>query len=357
MKKKKVVVVLVSIIVILAVLVGLYFYGLSPVSKTSQNVEFIVTSGKGKIDIINDLKKEGLLKSKFASIIYVGLHGNNLQAGKYSLNKSMSTKEIINIISSGKIIEEKNTYTLTFIEGKRIPNYANVIAGVTNTTKEEVLNVLNDKEYLKTLINEYWFLTDDILNENIYYPLEGYLFPDTYEFYNNSSIKDIVKRLLNKMNSVLTPLKEDIEASKYSVHELITLASVVEIEGANSDDRNGIAGVFYNRLKSGDSLGSDVTTYYGVKVELSERELYQYEIDDCKNPYNTRGVCNMGRLPIGPISSVGASSIKAAIYPEEHNYYFFVADKNRKTYFTKTGWEHNAVIADLRRQGLWYEWK
>lgn len=357
MKKKKVVIVLISIFIVISVLIGLYFYGLTPVSKTSTDVEFIVTSGKGKIEIIDDLKSAGLLKSKFASYIYVGLHGTNLQAGKYSLNASMSTKEIINKIGNGEIIEEKNTFMLTFIEGKRIPIYAGVIAEATGTTKEEVLKILSDKEYLKSLIDEYWFLTEDILNEKIYYPLEGYLFPNTYEFYKGSSIKDIVKRLLNEMNNQLTPLKSEIESSNFNVHELLTLASIVELEGANSDDRAGVAGVFYNRLKIGDSLGSDVTTYYGVKVELSERDLYQAEIDNCNNGYNTRFPCNPGKLPIGPIASVSATSIKATINPEVHDYLFFVADKYKHTYFTKTNWEHNQKVIELKNSGLWYEYR
>ena len=186
------------------------------------------------------------------------------------------------------------------------------------------------------------------------YPLEGYLFPNTYEFYATSTPKDIIEKMLNSTASVLEDLKESITNSGYSVHEILTMACIVESEGANSDDRAGVAGVFYNRLKRGESLGSDVTTYYGAKVELSERDLYQAEIDDCSNGYNTRGLCNWGKLPVGPINNPSLDSIKASLNPSNHDYLFFVADKNKKTYFTKTNSEHDAKVRELKAAGLWY---
>lgn len=101
------------------------------------------------------------------------------------------------------------------------------------------------------------------------------------------------------------------------------------------------------------SLGSDVTTYYGIKVDMSERDLYQSELDKY-NPYNTRGPRMEGKLPVGPIASVGLESIIAALEPEETNYLYFVADKNGKTYFAETLSKHQAIVSDLKSKGLWY---
>lgn len=356
--KKKIIIVVVLLIAVIGVLIGTYFYGLTPVSKDNKIVEFKISSGTSKLDIVDNLKEQGLIKSKISLYIYVLLNRNlNLQAGTYEISANMRADEILKKINDGKIKEVKNTFNLKFIEGKRLTNYVNIIAEATKSTKEEVLAVLNDKAYLQELINKYWFLTDEILNEGIYYPLEGYLFADTYELYNGSTIKDIVGRMLDGMNDKLTSLKNEIEASNYSVHEILTLASIVESEGANSDDRAGVAGVFYNRLKIGDSLGSDVTTYYGAKVEMSERDLYISEINDCSNGYNTRGLCNKGKLPIGPISSPSFESIKAVVNPSEHDFYFFVADKNKKTYFTKTNQEHINKVNELKNKGLWNQYK
>ena len=136
---------------------------------------------------------------------------------------------------------------------------------------------------------------------------------------------------------------------------MLTLASIIELEASNADDRAGVAGVFYNRLEDGWSLGSDVTTYYAAKVDLSERDLYQSEIDDV-NDYNTRPVAMAGKLPIGPICNPSIMSIKAAIKPTEHNNYFFVADKNGKTYFSKTNSEHINTVNTLKKEGLWFEY-
>ena len=231
---------------------------------------------------------------------------------------------------------------------------ANTISTHTTNTEDEVYNLLKDTEYLNSLINEYWFIDEKILNKGLYYSLEGYLYPNTYEYMNKDvSIKEIFKTLLDEMDKKLSPYKTDILSNKYSVHEILTLASIVELEGANSDDRAGIAGVFYNRLNSNMQLGSDVTTYYAAKIEMSDRDLYQSEIND-KNNYNTRSSYLAGKLPIGPICNPSIKSIEAVLYPKTHDYYYFVADINKKTYFTKTYSEHLATRNDLIEAGLWY---
>lgn len=354
--KKKLILILGAILVVIILLIIFYFYGISAVSNSDETYTFTVSSGESKTDIIDNLDESGLIKSKIAAYLYVGLHRSlNLQAGEYELSPNMSLEEILNKLHNGDIITEDNTFNITFIEGRRLPSYAEEIAKATNTTTDEVIATLSDPDYLEELINEYWFLTDSILNEEIYYPLEGYLFASTYELYEGSEIKDIVSRMLDGMNDVLSEYREEIEASEYSVHELLTLASIVEVEGSTSDDRAGVAKVFYNRLKSGWSLGSDATTYYAARVEFSDRDLYWSEINDV-NAYNTRVSEMAGRIPVGPICSPSKESIEAVLFPEEHDYYFFVADKNGKTYFTRTNAEHNAVISELQASGLWYEY-
>ena len=355
---KKVIIAIVILLVITAsVTIGIYFYGLTPVSNSSKTTEFVLKNGTGKLDIVNELKEAGLIKSKFSGYIYVILNKNlNLQAGKYELSPNMGIKNILKKINDGEIKEVKNTYNLTFIEGKRITDHAKKIAEATNTSYDEVMATLNDPEYLKTLIAKYWFLTDAILGEGIYYPLEGYLFASTYELYNGSTTKDIINKMLDGTDQILTKYKDEITNSKYSVHEILTMASIVELEGAGSDDRAGVAGVFYNRLKIGESLGSDVTTYYAAKKDFS-KDLTQSELNNCSNGYNTRNGCNAGKLPIGPICSASIDSIVATLNPSDHDYLFFVADKNKKTYFTKTNAEHNRKVAELKAAGLWYEYR
>ena len=123
----------------------------------------------------------------------------------------------------------------------------------------------------------------------------------------------------------------------------------------NDEDRKNVASVFYNRLEKGISLGSDVTTYYSVKIDMGDRDLYQKEIDSY-NPYNTRGPNMEGKLPVGPIASVGKASLEAAIEPSDTDYLFFVADSSGNLYFTKTNSEHVQVINELKNKVKWYEY-
>lgn len=350
---KKILLVFISLIVLItASLFIFYTMSLKAVSSNSSEVEFIVDGGY--YDIIPKLKKAGLIRNELCFKIYVKLHKlNNIQKGKYTLNKNMSVEEIIKEFNKG------NTYnpdaiTITFKEGKHMRSIASTIAEKTNNTEEEVFSLLKDKEYLNELIKNYWFIDESILNNDIYYSLEGYLYPETYEFKNKDvTVKEIFKTMLDQMGKRLEPYKTDIENSKYSVHQILTLASIVELEGKKVEDRKNVAGVFYNRLNSGMSLGSDVTTYYAAKVDMSERDLYKTEVDSV-NAYNTRSSSMAGKLPVGPICNPGIESIEAALKPEKSDYYYFVADKNGKTYFTKTNSEHNRKINELKQAGLWY---
>ncbi|MEG2351670.1 MAG: endolytic transglycosylase MltG, partial [Bacilli bacterium] len=169
------------------------------------------------------------------------------------------------------------------------------------------------------------------------------------------SVEKIFEIMLDQSNKEFSKYKSLFDASSYSVHEIVTLASIIESEGIYKTDRKMISGVFYNRLNAGMALGSDVTTYYAFKVDMSERDLTKVEINTY-NPYNTRGPQMSGKLPVGPISNFGATSLEAALNPTTNDYYYFVADKSGKTHFTKTYDEHLKVIADLKASGNWYTW-
>ena len=354
---KKFLIIFIGIIILLVVgVVTFYKLNLKAVSSSSIEVEFEVPKGSTYYTIIPKLKSEGLIRNELCFKIYVKLNkAKDLQAGTYKLNKNMSVKEIISVFDKG------NTYnpdaiTITFKEGKHMRYIAEVIATNTNNYYDDVMNLLKDTDYLNELINTYWFIDESILNKDIYYALEGYLYPETYEFNNKDvTIKEIFKTMLDEMGTKLEPYKNDIENSKYSIHELLTLASIVELEGKVKDDRKEIAGVFYNRLNSRMTLGSDVTTYYAVKKEMTD-PLYKTEVDSV-NAYNTRSSSMAGKLPVGPICNPSIESIEAVIKPSNNDYYYFVADKNGKAYFSKTYSEHLATINNLKNSGMWYEYE
>lgn len=352
---KKFLILILSILAIL-ILGSCIFYnlGLRAVSSDSSEVEFMVDSGSTYYSVISKLKSEGLIRNELCFKLYIKFNKvNNIDAGTYKLNKNMSVSEIVKVFSKGNNYNP-DAIVITFREGKNMRNIATTISKYTNNTEEDVFNLLKDQEYLDTLVNEYWFVEDVVKNADIYYSLEGYLYPNTYEFNNKDvTVKEIFKVMLDEMDKKLTVYKTDLLSNKYSIHEILTLASIVELEGAKSDDRAGIAGVFFNRLKDNWSLGSDVTTYYAAKIEMSDRDLYQYEIDD-ENNYNTRSNYLAGKLPIGPICNPSIESIKAVLYPETNDYYYFVSDVNGKTYFSKTYQEHLSTRSDLIEAGLWY---
>ena len=359
MKERKLIITGISIaVIVIAIVVGILIYinELKPVNKQSSEDKIVeIEAGTRTEGILDLLKSQELINSKLTAEIYMKLNNiNGLQAGKYKLNQGMSLEEILNKISSGEVYDE--TVKITFKEGKNMRWIAKTIAEKTNNTEDDVYSLLKDKEYINSQIDKYWFLNSIITNENIYYPLEGYLYPDTYIFENaDVSVKTIFNIMLNQTDKVLTKYKTQIESNGRSIHEILTIASIIELEGNDSESREGISSVIYNRLKSNMSLGSDVTTYYAMQVDMGERNLYSSEINTY-NQYNTRGPNMSGKLPIGPIANPSEESIKAALSPGQTNYLYFVADSNGKIYFTSTYEEHQQIIQELRKKGLWYEY-
>lgn len=353
-KKFKIILVLVAILLIgIATLLGTYCYFKSPVSNDKKEVSIVIENGSTISDIAALLKKEGLIKDENFFKLYVKLKKvSNVYAAKYYFSPSMNLDEIINTLNEGGYNE--NEISITFKEGINMRGIAKLIKENTSNSEDDVYKKLKDEKYLNSVIEKYWFLTDDIKNSKIYYSLEGYLFPDTYRFNSKDvTVEEIFNKMLNQMEKELNKYKKQIENSKYSVHELITLASITQSEGYNEDDFKNIASVFYNRLKTGMALGSCVTSYYGVKKDMTD-ELLQKDID-ASNPYNTRGN-NPVSFPVGPISMPGAKALDATLDPIETSYYFFVSDKNNKLYFTKTLNEHERMITKLQNEGLWLEW-
>ena len=342
------------VLVIALILGGIAFVNILPVdSENQENVNFLIENGEGTGSVIDKLYDQGLIRNTFVAKIYVRLSdGIAIYPGTYILSKSMSLDEIFTTLSTGNSLENEE-HLVTFIEGKNMEYYIDKISEEFGFKKEDILSKLSDEEFLKSLIKDYWFIEEDILDKDIYFPLEGYIFPDTYAFRKDATIESVIKVLLDEMDHVLSNYKEDITSSSYSVHGLLTLASVVELEAVSEEDRAMVAGVFYNRLNKGIPLGSDVTSYYGVHKDLKE-PLYDKEINEC-NAYNTRGTCAVKGLPVGPICSPSLSSIKAVLKPTDTDYLFFVADKNNKVYFAHTNEENIKKKNELIKNNLWPE--
>ena len=330
-----------------------YKYSLTPVSKNTD--EKIVTIEAGTITSIGKaLKDNNLIRNELIFKLYIKLNKiNNLQASTYKLSENMSLKEIVKVLQKGNSYNP-DEITITFKEGKNIRSIANTIAEYTNNTAEDVINKINNETYINTLIEKYWFLTDDIKNSKIYYDLEGYLFPDTYALLNKDvSVEEIIETMLDETKNKLDPYKNKIESLDLSIHEFFTLASMIELEGASSNDRKAVAGVFYNRINDNWVLGSDVTTYYALKIDDFKVSLTEeIGLYKCDQAYNTRCKSFVG-LPIGPICNPGMESLLATLEPEKHDYYYFVADCNGKTYLNKNESGHRNTINKLINENNW----
>ncbi len=321
-----------------------------PVNKKSQeNIEVVIPSGANAYQIGSILKNKKLIKNELFFTAYVKINRvGTMKASTYTFSQSMSLDDIVSSLVTGNSYNP-DVIKITFKEGQRITDYATAISEKTNHSYDDVIAVMKDKTYMQELINKYWFLTDEILNPSIYYPLEGYLAPNTYNFKNKDvSIQSIIETLLDQTDKILSKNKTIIETKP---HYYMTMASIVEIEGTNTENRKLIVSVFENRLKNGDNLGSDPTSYYALQLPMT-KDLTTQQFATV-NPYNTRSTSLRGKMPVGPISNPSSSSIEASIEPTPSTYLYFVADKYGKIYFTKTLKEHEAKVKEIKDSGGW----
>lgn len=322
------------------ILVGLFFYFVNligtPVSdsENAMEKEVIISKGDGSRVIASLLTGKGLLKSKNAFLIYTFIEGvsQKLQAGTYKLSTDMSIKEIVSVLSQGKLIS--NERTIKIIEGWTNQEIGAYLEKQEIMAKESFLSaaeVTNSREILPEI--NYSFLADKSQSVD----LEGYLFPDTYRIFKDSQGKDIIKKMLDNFGEKLTlELKEAIAGQNKTIFEIVTMASILEKEVRKDADRKMAADLFYRRIKIGMPMQSDATVNY-----VTGKSALQPTLEDLKavSPYNT--YLNKG-LPPGPICNPSLSSIKAAIYPTPNEYFYYLNKKDGTTVWSKTAEEHAA---------------
>lgn len=340
---RKVVLIAAIIIFLLigAVFGGGYFYihsALKPVdpsNKKEVTVEIPIGSSVSGIGEI--LEKKGIIKNGKVFKYYVKFKNEaDFMAGSYQLAPSMTLPEILSKLKTGKVMEEV-VFKITIPEGKQLRQIAEIIAEKTNRDYDEVFNTLNDSEFIKSMMAKYPdILTEEVLNNQVMYPLEGYLFPATYPYYEeNPSIEKIVIEMLNKTRDVIHEYEGQMSEKNMTPHQLLTMASLIEEEATEKADRNSIASVFYNRLKIDMPLQTDPTVLYATGKH-KERVLYEdLEVDSPYNTYKNTG------LPPGPIACPGTISIEAALNPDDTDFLYFLATADGDVTFTKTLDEHN----------------
>ncbi|MFB5194672.1 endolytic transglycosylase MltG [Neobacillus sp. KR4-4] len=338
------IVLIISILLLLFILLisgGGYLYidsALKPIDADSKKFKQVdIPLGSSVTGIAETLESNGIIKSAKVFKYYVKLKNEGgFMAGQYQLSPSMDVPEIVNRLKTGKVLAQAS-FKITIPEGKQLREIAVIMAKATKQNENDVFNKLNDQEFIKSLMAKYPdILTEEILNSSVKYPLEGYLYPATYPFYkNNPSVEEMVAAMLTKTRTVLSDYAEQSEKKKLSVHQLLTMASLVEEEATEKADRKTIASVFYNRIKKGMMLQTDPTVLY---AQGKHKARVLYKDLEVESPYNTYQ--NTG-LPPGPIANAGKSSIEASLDPAQTDFYYFIATADGEVIFTKTLEEHN----------------
>lgn len=209
---------------------------------------------------------------------------------------------------------------------------------------------IHDEKFIKELMDKYpELLSNEILNEELYVPLEGYLFAGTYDIYEEEpSVKSIIEMMVERTDSLMQLKMEEIDESSLSIHEILTLASVVERESKFSEDRPKVAQVYFNRLKQDMKLQSDITAFYGIE----HKAVVTYDDIEIDTPYNTYVIEG---LPIGPIASPSEEAIDAVLNPEGEDFskLYYFSRPNGETFYSDTLEEHNRIKEQYRHE--WYE--
>lgn len=296
----------------------------TPQAPDISETEVWVQPGQGLKQISHTLQQQGLIRSawKFQLLAYQQQKGRKLKAGEFLLSGDMTPNDILDVLASGKI----RLHRVTIPEGLNLYETANLL---------EERGFLDGAEFVALATNPEFAQRLGVEADR----LEGYLFPDTYLLPRALTASRMVEMMVKQFHRRITP---EIEARAaelgFSLHEVVTLASLIEKEAVMNDERWIISSVFHNRLKRNMRLDSDPTAVYGLEDFEGPILRRHLQIDSPYNTYRFRG------LPIGPIANPGLNSIQAAVDPLETDYLFFVARGDLTHKFTTSLEEHNQAV-------------
>jgi UPF0755 protein len=309
--------------------VGFGYFLMTPAKSGGPQQVFFVREGQSLNEVAHELGKAGLIRSRSLFLIWSRAMGysKRIKAGEYGLNSNMSPLKILDVLSKGLIL----THAVTIPEGFTVNEIADLLSEKALADKGAFLAIATDPEAVK----QYGLPGPD---------LEGYLYPDTYQFSRGLPAPALVEVMVKRFWEVVGPLKEAIDRSGLTLGEVITLASIVEKETGRAQERPLIASVFLNRLKKRMRLESDPTVIYGLEGfdgNLTRANLAK------GTPYNTYLVQG---LPPGPIANPGLDAIRAVLYPAKTDYLYFVSKNDGSHFFSRTLPEHNRAVAYYQKK-------
>ena len=351
------------LVFLVLVAVGGYFgYGyvqesLKPVDASSKDyVTVQIPEGSNIQEIGSTLEKSGLVKHGLIFSLYAKYKNySDLKSGYYNLKKSMSTDELIQELQKGGTPEPQEPIlaSLTIPEGYTLEQIAQTVGQLQGEFKESLtseafLAKVQDETFISQLVAKYPNLLGSLPTKDsgVRYRLEGYLFPATYTIKNSTTVESLIDEMVAAMDKALSPHYTTIKDKGLTVNELLSIASLVEKEGAKTEDRKTIAGVFYNRLNLGMPLQSNIAILYaegklGQKISLADDAAIDTNID---SPYNV--YTHLGLMP-GPVDSPSLDAIEASVNQTKSDYLYFVANvEDGKVYFAATKEEHDQNVAE-----------
>lgn len=296
-------------------------------SASSERKHIIIEQGESSEEISKKLQEEGLIRSRWLFDLYVLFQNldDRLQAGEYDIPLNANIQDVVKLLTSPQLRAQRK---ITIIEGwrlKDIQQYFEKEGIASSEAFEEAVSQID-------VFRKKFSVLEDLPEGH---SLEGYLFPDTYLIYQDASVQDVIEKILsNTERKFSDDIRQEIRRQGKTIHEILTLASIIEREVQSDVDKKIVAGIFYKRLKIGMPLQADSTINY-----ITERNATQVSLEETKidHPYNTYRYAG---LPPGPISQPGMSSILAALYPEESPYVYFLTTPEGQVIYSQTFDEH-----------------
>ncbi|OQY44860.1 MAG: hypothetical protein B6240_09720 [Desulfobacteraceae bacterium 4572_87] len=303
-------------------------HALQPVNMKGENRNFLVDEGATLKQVAVALEKAGIIRNSILFRLAGRFMGYDhlIRSGEYRLNGAMAPLNILETLKEGRII----SHSITIPEGFNLNQIAEIMEQKGLTNKASFMERTRESALIAQL---------DLSGDT----LEGYLYPDTYRFQRNETADKVIDVMVKRFKDIVSPLDARIKDSGMTLHQVITLASIVEKETGSPEERPMIARVFLNRLKKNMRLESDPTVIYGISDfngNLTKKDLRT------KTPYNTYVI---KKLPPGPIANPGLASILAVLNPAIGNYYYFVSKNNGTHYFSKTLKEHNRAVKRFQK--------
>jgi UPF0755 protein len=306
-------------------------YARNPIGFGDAEKKVDIAPGKSFKTVIHDLKNAGLIKNpiKFRLLARATGADKKIMAGEYLFSLRLTPAEILKKLVSGEVI----LYRLTIPEGYTLAQIAGAVELSGLGSQSGFVSLAKDPAFVENLGIGTEFL-------------EGYLFPDTYLFPKNASVKTIISAMTSRFKSVFTGQWEKrAQDMGFTVHQIVTLASIIEKETGNSEERPLIASVFHNRLRRGMRLETDPAVIYGIKNfngNITRQDL------KTPGPYNTYVIFG---LPPGPIANPGFKSLEAALYPATSNFLYFVSKKDGTHQFSTNFDDHTRAVRKYQLSG------